>query len=229
MRKALSQILDPVIDLLFPLSCVVCKREGRFLCEGCETTLPRLESPHCSICANPGGAPVCAWCAAIPPAFDGIRAPYLLDGPITEMVYGLKYRNLRSWAPGMGRLMATHIESSPDSADLLVPVPLHRRRERDRGYNQSELLAREVSELTAIPLEPEVLSRTRDTPPQISMTSQEDRRRNMEGAFACTASVGGRRVLLVDDVVTTGATMSACARELKAAGAASVWGLALAR
>jgi len=152
-----------------------------------------------------------------------------MEGPVRDMVHGLKYRNLRAWAPHMGRLMGTHMAQEPLPADVLVPVPLHRRRERQRGYNQSDLLAREVGRWTGIPLAPRILARTRDTAPQVSMSSNVERRRNIEGAFECTGPVKGMKVLLIDDVVTTGATMNACARALEDSGAEAVWGLSLAR
>ena len=152
-----------------------------------------------------------------------------MEDVVREMVYGLKYRNQRASAPELGRLMATHLQSDPLPTDVLMPVPLHVRRERERGYNQSDLLAREVSKHARVPVSTQVLHRIRDTAPQVSMSSPEERRRNIEGAFECTSQVHGQRVLLIDDVVTTGATMSACAGPLKEAGASSVWGLALAR
>lgn len=152
-----------------------------------------------------------------------------MEGAVSEMVYGLKYRNIRVLAPELGRLMADHLDPGASLADVLVPVPLHRRRERERGYNQSELLARELSKQTGIDLLPRALSRTRDIPPQVSISWHQERKRNMEGAFACTGDLRGLRVLLVDDVVTTGSTMSSCAGVFKAAGATRVWGLALAR
>ena len=99
----------------------------------------------------------------------------------------------------------------------------------NRGYNQSVLLARAISDVTGIPLEERLLTRTRDTAPQVTMKSPEERRRNIEDAFECAGDVKGANVLLIDDVVTTGGTMSACAKPLKSAGAESVWGLALAR
>ena len=123
--------------------------------------------------------------------------------------------------------MARHLDSARLSPDVIAPVPLHGRRERERGYNQSSLLAREVSRRAGIG-SAQALRRTRDTPSQTAM-SIEERRRNVDGAFECAGDVRGRRVLLVDDVVTTGATMSACAATLKAAGATRVWGLAFAR
>lgn len=152
-----------------------------------------------------------------------------MDGAVEQLVYSLKYRNLRAAAPDMGRLLAEYLASNPMPADVLMPVPLHGRRERERGYNQAALLARELSKHTGVPMETRVLRRTRNTPPQVSMKSQEDRRRNMDGAFGCAGNAAGLSVLLIDDVVTTGSTMSACAKALKSAGALSVWGLALAR
>ena len=145
------------------------------------------------------------------------------------MVHDLKYSNLRASAPTLGRLMVAHVQSDPFRADVLAPVPLHKRRERERGYNQSELLAQEVGKHTDVPVDTKKLRRVRDTAPQVSMPTPEERRRNIEGAFECTGQVSGLTVILIDDVVTTGSTMSACARPLVAAGAASVWGLALAR
>ena len=227
--RVLSRIADAALDLLFPRTCAVCRSEGSFLHEGCGAALARLEMPYCSLCANPGRGPVCSWCKETAPAFDGITVPYLMQGAVQDLAYNLKYQNVRASAPELGRLLASHLKLARHHADSLVPVPLHRRRERERGYNQSELLAREASKDTCIPLATDVLVRTKDSPPQVSMKSPEERRRNIEGAFECTGDVAGKRLLLVDDVVTTGSTMSACARPLKAAGAASVWGLALAR
>jgi ComF family protein len=110
-----------------------------------------------------------------------------------------------------------------------VPVPLHLSRERERGYNQSALLAKELSRLTGIPLATDLLRRTIDTAPQVTMDDYEQRRSNIAGAFECIGDPSGLNVLLVDDVITTGSTMSACAAPLKSQGAARVWGLALAR
>ena len=112
--------------------------------------------------------------------------------------------------------------------DVLVPVPLHPRRLRSRGYNQSELLARALSKKLGMEMDQRLLARTRNTPPQVS-ASREDRRDNVQGSFRCDGRVDKRPVILVDDVATTGSTLMACAGALKDAGAASVWGLVLAR
>ena len=217
------------LNTLFPPRCAVGNTEGQFLHDTCEDKLPRLNKPYCSLCANPGTPRVCSWCAATAPAFDAISAPYLMEGPVTDLVHGLKYENLRASAPELGRLLAGHLKPQARAADLLIPVPLHGRRERERGYNQSALLAREVGGSTGIPVVDEALERTKNTPPQVSIAGHEDRRQNIEGAFECLGGVEDRRVLLIDDVVTTGSTMDACAKALKEAGATRVWGLALAR
>ena len=224
-----SRAVDAALAFVFPATCAVCQSQGSFLHEDCESALPRLEMPFCSICARPGSAPICSRCEVEPPSYERIRAPYLMAGPVREMVYGLKYRNLRASVPELGRLLAIYLDSRPLPADLAVPVPLHKSRERERGYNQSVLLAREVSKHTGIPVGEDLLRRTRDTAPQVSLASPEERGRNIEGAFECAADVAGLRVLLVDDVVTTGSTMSACAAPLMEAEAAAVRGLALAR
>ncbi len=229
MQQHLSRIAGAFLDLVFPLSCIVCQREGRYVCEGCIAQLPRLEAPYCARCARPGSGTPCSWCQAIGPAFDGITTPYLFTGPVREAVHSLKYRGVRAAAPAIAKLMASALTSDSTDADVLIPVPLHPRRERKRGYNQSALLAAEVSSLTDIPFSDDAMRRVRDTPPQVSMKSAEDRMRNIRGAFECVGDVEGKRVLLVDDVVTTGSTMSTCSGPLKGAGAASVWGLALAR
>ena len=229
MKAILPRLTGAVLDLLLPLSCAVCHREGRFLCPECEETLPRLEEPYCSVCADPGSSRLCDWCASTRPAIAGIRAPYLFEGAVREMVHSLKYRNLRAAAPDLAGLLSAFLETNPIPADVLMPVPLHGRGERERGYNQSELVARELSKRTGVPMQTRGLRRVRNTPPQVLMASHQERRRNMEGAFGCTANLSGQRVLLIDDVVTTGSTMFACAEALGAAGATSVWGLALAR
>jgi ComF family protein len=152
-----------------------------------------------------------------------------MEGPIREAIHKLKYRNLRAAAPELGSLLADYLATTPVPGGVIVPVPLHSHRLRSRGYNQSALLARELGKLTGLPVNERLLARTKDTPPQVSAANQEERRRNVAGGFACVGDAAGQAVLLLDDVVTTGSTMSACAAALKAAGTASVWGLALAR
>ena len=152
-----------------------------------------------------------------------------MDGQVSDMIHALKYQNLRAGAPALGRLLARYLESKPMDAELLVPVPLHPHRERKRGYNQSELLARELGKLVDRQVDTRLLRRTKDTLPQVSLGGHEERKRNIEGAFECVSDVAGQHILLIDDVVTTGSTISAAAAALKDSGAKKVWGLALAR
>jgi ComF family protein len=148
-----------------------------------------------------------------------------------DLVHALKYSYHSTLASPMGELMARYLQEAPLTADVLVPVPLHPHRQRTRGYNQSLLLAREVSRRLGLPMAAGALLRRRDTPPQARAAEADARRRNVAGAFACRpGAVAGRRVLLVDDVTTTGATLDACARALLAqGGASSVWALTFAR
>ena len=129
----------------------------------------------------------------------------------------------------MGGLLAGYLEKRNLPGDVFVPVPLHSRRLRSRGYNQSNLLAVEAGKLLGIPVQEDLLKRTNDSLPQVEARSREHRRTNVAGNFQASAEVAGMSVLLVDDVATTGSTLLACASALKDAGAASVWGLVLAR
>ncbi len=163
------------------------------------------------------------------PAYDRIIARYLMDGAVRVAVHDLKYRNLRAAAPELGRLMAASVRASRIDADVVIPVPIHRKRERQRGYNQSQKLGSAVAKELGLPIEDKLLVKVRDTEPQVTMSNDEERRANLDGAFRCESKPTGPCVLLVDDVVTTGSTISACAKALKTTGAAVVYGVSLAR
>jgi ComF family protein len=159
-----------------------------------------------------------------------VRSVYVFQGPVREAVHALKYNHLSALAQPMAAPMATCQEADAFSVDIVVPVPLFGRRQRVRGYNQSALLAREVARLRGLPVVESGLKRRRDTPPQARSLDAEARRRNVAGAFIGERRwVEGRRVLLIDDVTTTGATLDACAQALRQADAASVWALTFAR
>lgn len=164
-------------------------------------------------------------------AIDAIRAPFLMEGAIRYAVHRLKYGNLRAIAPLLGRLLADYMSSEELSGDALLPVPLHPRRERRRGYNQAKLLAREAGKMLDISVDSRVLLRVGDAPPQARSQSSIDRKANVRDSFSCPnpSQVEGRVLILVDDVCTTGATLDACAIALKEAGAARVYGVTLAR
>ena len=231
MRSVLERLGTSALDLLFPPRCVGCNVEGSFLCASCTTDLPRLELPYCQRCAQPlRRGELCERCEASPLNIDGIRAPYLMEGVLRESIHRLKYRNLRALGPILGGFLSEYLMKLPDVADVLIPVPLHPRRLRARGYNQTALLAREVGKRQGLPVVEKALVRRWDSPPQAASSGYEERLRNVMGSFeAQGGSLEGRRLLLIDDVCTTGSTLSACAVALKSQGASSVWGLTLAR
>lgn len=173
---------------------------------------------------------VCADCAKRPMEIDGIRSVLRFEGTTRQAVLQFKYKNVKALAAPLAALMGEYLHGHPLPATVLVPVPLHPRRLRERGYNQSLLLAREVSRLASLPMADRVLLRVKNTPPQTRTKTARERQRNTANAFACRPRLlQGRQVLLIDDVCTSGATLNACAHALKRAGAASVWGLTLAR
>lgn len=225
----LLRAVEPLLDLIFPPTCGGCGAEGTFLCNDCEADIPALDRMRCRVCSKPGTSLLCGWCRATDHPFDGITAPYRWDGIVRDLVYSLKYKGVRASAPRLSELMIAHLRRRSLSVDVIVPVPLHSRRERQRGYNHSALLAEGIGRGMGIPVAVDMLTRTRNTPPQVSMRTPEERHKNVVDAFECADDPDGRRVLLVDDVVTTGATIAACSAPLREAGASSIWALSLAR
>jgi len=187
--------------------------------------------PICPKCGRPqSSAILCPSCVGWQAEIDGIRSPFRFDGAIRQAIHQLKYRNLRAVAGLFAQLLNDYLISNPVPGEVLVPVPLHRKRLKERGYNQSSLLAQELVKLTNLPLIDNCLVRERHALPQARTATVEERRSNVANAFSCRdGRLKGRQVLLIDDVATSGATLDACARALKEAGAASVWGLVLAR
>ena len=232
LRSRISHITAAGLDLLYPPKCAGCSREGQFICESCLNAQPRLLAPYCLACAQPlPRGSICADCRGTPLAIDAIRAPFLMEGAIRHAIHQLKYGNLRAIAPLLGRIMAEFMSSEGVSGDALVPVPLHSKRERQRGYNQANLLARETGKLLHISVASGLLSRVSNAPPQARSQSAADRKANVKDSFYCPNPSGtdGKVLVLVDDVCTTGATLDACAIALKSAGAVRVYGVTLAR
>ena len=232
LLKGIRRLTSASLDLLYPPRCVGCEREGQFLCTSCAETLPHLLPPFCIRCSQPvSRGDFCRRCLERPLAIDGIVAPFRMEGAAREAVHRLKYGNLRVIAPELGGLLADFLTERQIQGDVLIPVPLHRRRERKRGYNQAGLLAHEVGPRLGLPIAAEALSRRRDTPSQTGRSQADERRANVQGSFYSPRPemVTGLDVLLVDDVCTTGATLEACSVALKDAGAESVTGVTFAR
>jgi ComF family protein len=239
LAAAARYVVDPVLALVFPTSCAACRapmdhpRSGP-LCDGCWGTLPRHASGMC-VCGVPlvsAHAGACGRCRrGLSPFERGASlGPY--DGALRVVIHELKYRGRRRAAAQLAHRLdgEAGVREVLGGADVLVPVPLHPRRRRERGFNQAELLAAELGRRAAVPVAAEVLVRRADTASQAGLTAAR-RRANVAGAFAVRhrSRVAGRIVVLVDDVYTTGATARACARALRDAGAAEVRLLTVAR
>ncbi len=229
---------DRVLDALLPPRCLACTAAvdipGR-LCPTCWAAVDFIAAPHCATCGLPfaydeGDDAVCGGCAAETPAFDRAHAVLRYNGVARSLVLGFKHGDRTHAAPAFANWIGRGGEALLDSADLVTPVPLHRWRLFTRRYNQSGLLAHEIARAWGLDFSPDLLCRTRPTPSQGGFNRRE-RFLNVRGAFKLRPghTVEGRRVILVGDVMTTGATANACARALKRAGAESIDVLTLAR
>jgi ComF family protein len=233
-------LVTRLLDLLFPPRCASCGARGAPLCAACVATIRAPEWDECARCYRPlprraGAEPagLCAICQADTSAhLSGLRVAARYEGVVRQAIRQLKYHQQRRLAEPLGDLLADVCATLAPQIDLIVPVPLHPSRQRQRGYNQAELLARQCAARLGLPVRPNVLHRIRATPPQVGLGAAA-RVANVAGAFAASAAapaaLAGRRLLLVDDVCTSGATLTSAADALLAAGAVSVWGLAVAR
>jgi ComF family protein len=223
--------LKKLSSLLFGGSCFLCRGVSQAtLCPACDADLPRL-APHsemrlCPRCAlaSPGGA-LCGRCLAAPPAYDATVAALAYAFPADTLVHALKFRGELALAPLLAAMLFERIPKN-EPIDLLLPVPLSRQRLRSRGYNQSAEIARRLG--AGAPLELFLCERSRDTAAQTELPWSE-RRRNVRGAFRCARPIPGGTVAVVDDVMTTGATLDEIASTLKRAGAARVVNWVVAR
>jgi ComF family protein len=173
---------------------------------------------------------ICRKCRAEVWDLDGVYSIFEYGGTIRQAIIQLKYHNIKTLAEPLSVYLSEYLKQHRLSFDIIVPVPIHRRKLNERGYNQTSLLAGRLGYLTHIPVMERILIRTRYTRPQAKSDSVEQRRENTRNSFKCVSrNVSGKRVLLIDDVCTSGATLNSCAASLKSAGAASVWGLTLAK
>jgi ComF family protein len=208
--------------------CLLCAEASgaKLLCEACVADLPRLARPCCPRCALPTAGELCGRCLKSPPHFDATLAAFRYEFPIDALMHAFKYGHRLALAPFFGGQLAA-LCSGVD-ADLVIPLPLHPQRLRERGFNQALELARPVATALKLPIAATLCLRTRATPAQAGLPLRT-RIKNMRSAFHCTSDVSGKRVLLVDDVMTTGATLNECARTLRLHGASHVTLLVVAR
>jgi ComF family protein len=229
----LQKVNQVILDLIFPPHCVNCKSANSWFCQNCLSRVSFIGPNICQRCGAPASSTrstTCTYCQKQPlHAIDGIRAVSIFeDSPIRPAIHVLKYQNHQAVAAILAGLLADAYRRYALAVDLIVPVPLHAARLKERGYNQSELLAGQLSQLVQLPVDAAALQRIKRTEAQVGLGANE-RQKNVAGAFAAKKSIVDQKILLIDDVCTTGSTLDACATALKAAGAASVWGLTLAR
>lgn len=237
----LRPFLAAVLDVLFPPLCHVCRRfiptAGELhICHDCRELMPPIVPPLCTVCGLPfagaGTDHVCGSCSTSPPRFDAARAAFAYEGASRDLIHAFKYHNKTHLRRPLALMTIERLSEFIRSrrSDLIMPVPLHRKKLSGRGFNQAVLLGEILSQRLDIPLDRQNLGRIRWTEPQVNLAAP-DRRINVKGAFAIRepALVNGHRVLLVDDVLTTGSTADECGKVLKSAGAADVTVVTVAR
>lgn len=229
-------LLKGFIDLVLPPFCCLCGRttDGDGICPSCEEGFERVSRPFCVRCGDPFPSREaldhpCPVCIKKPPPFRIARSLALYKGGLAEALQALKFRGKTSLAAPLSRLLSS-CDMDFHLYDLLIPVPLHRKRLMARGFNQALLLARGLGRVHSIKVDFRLLKRVKDTPPQTGLHRKE-RLQNLKGAFAVTdpALLRGKKALLIDDIYTTGTTVRECARVLKKAGVEFVDVLTVAR
>lgn len=228
MAPGFRDLRSTLARALLGQDCVLCAAASgdALLCAGCAGDLPRV-TDACPQCAgpSPGGA-VCGACVTRPPHFDATIGVWRYEFPVDRLVLALKFGRRLALAEAFGAALAGAARGRP--VDALVPMPLGRARLAERGFNQALEIARHVARRAGTPLAPELVRRVRDTAPQIDLPHDE-RAANVRGAFECDAGVAGRALAVIDDVMTTGASLEELARTLKRAGAARVENWVVAR
>jgi competence protein ComFC len=215
------------IDFVYPKRCAGCERRGTWLCDSCATALPLFAIPWCDRCGVPGTYLQCK-CHSTPNILEQVRSVGPFDGWLRGAIVHYKYHGEWARTAQLGAQLASTV-AHLQGVDALIPVPLHPTRLRQRGFNQSLLLAQQAGDLLSLDVM-DALIRTRRTDAQVDLGAKQ-RVANVAGAFAAqpNIAVAGLSIVLIDDVITTGSTLSACAAALTAAGAASVKAVSLAR
>ena len=223
-RDLIARLPRKVIDFIFPPTCASCGRVGFILCDDCKADISWLAPPICSLCGKPKPTPMieCRQCRISSPPLKQIRAATIYRGPVAKVLQRMKYEGYFGLSEELAELMLEAWPRWEHPLDLVVPIPLHPERKRKRGYNQAELLVKALSDQIGWQTDSRALVRRKSTKPQVGLSGTE-RYENVSGAFRVEQDVfKDRRVLLVDDVCTTGATLAAAADTLLTAGAHSV-------
>lgn len=226
----LSQFKNLIYDLLFPKRCIKCKKPGEFICFGCFSKIEKIKTYTCQKCGKitKNGS----YCNSCRNGVDLTGVMVACDyniGPTKELIHHLKYSGFLDLSEVLGELLVERIKNSKNKKFIVVPVPMHRKKELERGFNQSELLARYLSKKMGLK-GGLALEKIKSTEAQMRL-KRKDRLKNLNKVFECVDRelVKGQQILLIDDVMTTGTTLNECAKALKKAGARQVWGLVVAK
>ena len=228
----ITKISQSILDLFLPPSCFNCRSENSWLCQDCFDQIAFITSDVCDRCGTlTDSNSRCNQCNSNPLQYiDGIRvASFFEDNPMRVGVHWLKYRNHKAVASSLSQILANTYCQYQLNCNVIIPVPLHASRYKERGYNQSELLAKPLGKFLNLPINANTLYRTQKTKSQMTLGASE-RRENVANAFKCyNNQLANTTVLLIDDVCTTGSTLDSCALALKETGVKAVWGLTLAK
>ena len=218
------------VDLLYPPSCVGCEKLGVVLCPSCLAKIKKISPPFCICCgAKITNGNICSNCEVMPLKISAIRSWAYYDDITRKALHQLKYRRNLALGETFSHFLSELIKNTDWKIDVITPIPLGRGRYRERGYNQAALLAKPVANKLNIPYRPKIVHRWRETRSQVDLTLSE-RKNNVAGAFKANRDLAlGKRVLIIDDITTSGSTLISCAESLIDAGAKAVYGVTVAR
>jgi ComF family protein len=228
-------LFNQFLDLIFPPQCAICKKKGqKIFCDECLGKVIFIKPPICRICGKPRDkyfiGELCEDCSKEGMPFEIARSVVLYDGAMKEAIHKFKFEGKKALSSFLGRFLVDYLKRGHipiNKIDAVIPLPLSKKREKQRGYNQSGLLAREISGHYSINVDSTSLKKVKDITPQFEL-SRQHRMSNVKGAFS-SSPLPGKNVLLIDDIYTTGATVREASRALKSAGARNVYVLTLAR
>lgn len=219
-----------LLDLVFPPSCPGCGKSGKRFCEACINSSRRVAIPICKICGEPLlVGDVCHRCLKVQPTFKIVRSWGIFEGPLRKGIHRLKYKNDIGLGSIFAELLFNMLDDLSWDIDIIMAVPLGKKRIKERGYNQAVLIAKPLSKLTGIPYSENLITRIKETKSQVGMSVPE-RKENMKDAFYAKPNINfGKSILIIDDVFTSGSTMESCSKALKSVGANEIFGLTIAR
>lgn len=226
----LYRLLWSGLDYIYPPLCGGCGKRGNRWCDDCNTLSQRIVTPICNCCGSPlQNSNLCERCKTQPPAYTALRSWAIYSGPVRRAIHQLKYRRDIGLGEALAAGLIMILDTQKWQIDMVIPIPLGKKRQNERGYNQAATLALPIAYAKGLAYKPSALIRKQETASQVYL-SREQRAKNVKGAFWANPSmVSGKNILVVDDVTTTGATMQASAEALIEAGAACVYGITLAR